>query len=338
MTAFLFFICFKNDLLSVYTKFVMVKKIKQYFKNLVMTKPETLEEYYAKRPFLKTSDLSKSTEHFNIIPIEKQKQLEDNSVVSFGRKDYFKICLISGNSKIHYADKSFEILEHGLLFANPLIPYDWEAIAGKQEGYSCIFTELFIEDFGNIRKYPFFQPDGYPVFELSIDEKMIFEQIFVQMKNEHASEFEFKTDSLKNLIFQLIFAALKIRPSTQIFTERTNAAARITSLFMNLLENQFPIRNTIEGVTLRSASDFADQMSVHVNHLNKSVKEIMLKTTSEIITERILKEAKIMLQHSSWAISEIAYSLGFEGPAHFSSFFKKKVQLSPSQFRSEKVL
>lgn len=315
----------------------MLEKIKKYFKNMVMAKPETLEEFYANRPFLKTSDLSDNQEHFNILSIEKQKQMEGNAAVSFRRKNYFKICLVSGNSKIHYADKSFEILKHGLLFANPMIPYDWEAISGEQTGYSCIFTESFAEGFGNVKKYPFFRPDGYPVFEVTEEEKVTLESIFSQMQKEQSSEFDFKDDALKNLIFQLIFTALKMRPSTQIAIEKANAAGRITSLFMNLLESQFPISNTMNGMALRSASDFADQMSVHVNHLNKSVKETLLKTTSELIAERILKEAKIMLQHSSWAISEIAYSLGFEGPAHFSSFFRKQVQISPSQFRNEKL-
>lgn len=314
----------------------MLKKVKRYFKFFVMTKPETLEEFYSNRPFLKTSDLLKDPDHFNIISIEKQKQFEGNEAVSFGRKNYFKICLVSGNSKIHYADKSFEIFEHGLLFANPLIPYDWEAISGDQTGYSCIFTESFVADFGNVKKYPFFQPGGYPVFELNKEEKSLLENIFFQMQQEKSSDLEFKNDILKNLIFQMIFETMKMRPSTNIITEKTNAAARITALFIDLLEKQFPIRNTIDGITLRSASDFASQMSVHVNHLNKSVKETILKTTSEIINERILKEAKIMLQHNSWTISEIAYSLGFEGPSHFSSFFKKQAHLSPSQFRSEK--
>lgn len=316
----------------------MLLKIKLYLKNLVMTKPETLEEFYANRPFLKTFDLSKNQDHFNIIKIEKQKQMEDNADVSFGRKNFFKICLVSGWSKIHYADKSFEIKENALLFANPNIPYNWEAISGEQTGYSCIFTESFIEGFGNIRKYPFFQPDGYPVFELTEEEKMLLENIFRQMQKEQSSKFDFKDDALKNLIYQLIFAALKIRPSTKITTEKLTAAGRISSLFMNLLERQFPISNTIDGLALRSASDFADQMSIHVNHLNKSVKENLLKTTSELITERILKEAKIMLHHSSWAISEIAYSLGFEGPAHFSAFFKKHMKFSPSQFRNNKII
>lgn len=297
--------------------------------------PETLEEFYARHPYLKTSDLLDEKEHFNVMPIGKRNLSENPDVVSFGRKNYFKICLVSGQSKIHYADKSFEIKEHGLLFANPLIPYNWETLSDQQTGYSCIFTESYTEGSGNIKKYPFFQPEGYPVFELNKNEKVLLIDIFLQMQQELSSDFSFKHDVLKNLIFQLIFTALKLRPSTHILAEKANAPGRIASLFMELLEKQFPIRNTIEGISLRSASDFANQMSVHVNHLNKSVKETLFKTTSQLISERILKESKIMLRHSSWSISEIAYSLGFEGPSHFSSFFKKQLHLSPTQFRAK---
>ncbi len=315
----------------------MFKKIKKYFKEQVMTKIETLEEYYAKRPFIQEVNLSMNAGHFNIFPIEKQRQLMDNAIVSFERKDYFKICLLSGNSKIHYADKSFEILEHGLLFAHPLVPYDWEALSGEQIGFSCIFTESFLQGFGDITKYPFFQPGGYPVFELNTEEKLLIENIFLQMQNEHTSEFDYKEDAIKNLIFQLIFSALKIRPIAKHKVLNASGSDRITKLFLNLLEKQFPIQNTLEGMLLRSASDFAEQMAIHVNHLNKSLKETTFKTTTEIISDRILKESKIMLAHSSWAISEIAYCLGFEGPAHFSSFFKKHMNLSPSQFRNNTI-
>lgn len=296
-------------------------------------KPETVEEYYAQRPFIKTSDLNGEEGHFNVFKIETIN--EDNpETIAYGHKDYFKICVVSGRSNIHYADKSFEIKEHGLLFAHPLIPYNWEPLDKKQNGYTSIFTESFFEDQGNLKKYPFFQPGGYPVYELNEAEFLTLTDIFRQIEKEKNSDFEYKNDVICNLIFQLIHSALKMRPATNVVIEKNNAPGRITALFMNLLESQFPIKNTIDGITLRSASEFASQMAVHVNHLNKSVKEITQKTTSELIAERLLKEAKIMLKHSSWAISEIAYTLGFEDPAHFSTFFRKQLNLSPSQYRN----
>lgn len=315
--------------------FVSANLILKRLMLLKMTKPETLEEYYAKYKFIKTPDLSKEEGHFNVFRIEELSP-EYANTITYGRKDYFKICVVTGKSKIHYADKSFEILENGLLFANPLIPYNWEPLETKQSGFSCIFTESYFNEFGSLKKYPVFQAGGYPVFELNEIEKDTLIKIFTDIMSEKKSNFEFKDDVIRNHILQLIHFALKIRPSSQLIIEKNTAANRITALFMELLENQFPIRNTLNGLHLRTASEFAMQMALHVNHLNKSVKEVTQKTTSDIISERILREAKIMLKHSSWAISDIAYSLGFEGPSHFSTFFKKRLQISPSQFRGTK--
>ncbi|WP_422082145.1 helix-turn-helix domain-containing protein [Ulvibacterium sp.] len=298
-----------------------------------MDRPETLEEYYTNRPFLKSVDLRYEEGHFNVFRIEDYEVDDKNNVV-YGRKDYYKICLINGNSKIHYADRSFEILGHGLLFTSPLIPYNWEVLEPVQIGYSCIFTESFFTSYGGLKKYPFFSPNSYPVFELNKSEIDQLEKVFIQMIDEKKSDFEFRDDALRNLVIRLIHDALKIRPVKNVSLDKVSAANRITSLFYELLESQYPIRNTIEGIKLRTASDFAEQMAVHVNHLNKSIKKITKKTTSELITDRLLKEAKIMLRHSTWAISEIAYNLGFDGPSHFSNFFKKKLKITPSEYRN----
>jgi AraC-like DNA-binding protein len=57
------------------------------------------------------------------------------------------------------------------------------------------------------------------------------------------------------------------------------------------------------------------------------------KTTTQLISERILQESKLLLKHSSWNVSEVAYSLGFTEVTHFNNFFKKQLNLSPTQFR-----
>jgi len=86
-------------------------------------------------------------------------------------------------------------------------------------------------------------------------------------------------------------------------------------------------------VKLRTASDFADQLNVHVNHLNRAVKEITQKTTSQLIAERLLQESKVLLRHSSWNVSDVAYALGFSEVTHFNNYFKKRTSMNPTQFR-----
>ncbi|CAN5519968.1 hypothetical protein BH11BAC3_BH11BAC3_13580 [soil metagenome] len=85
---------------------------------------------------------------------------------------------------------------------------------------------------------------------------------------------------------------------------------------------------------MRTAKDYADKLAVHVNHLNKVLKENTGKTTTELISSRVLQEAKILLKQTDWNISEISGSLGFEEVAHFSNFFKKQTNLAPLTFRS----
>jgi AraC-like DNA-binding protein len=101
-----------------------------------------------------------------------------------------------------------------------------------------------------------------------------------------------------------------------------------------LLERQFPIESQHQKLALRTAKDYADRLSVHVNHLNKVLKENTGKTTTEIISSRITQEAKILLKQTDWNISEIAYCLGFEQLAHFSNFFRKQTSIAPNLFRA----
>jgi len=154
------------------------------------------------------------------------------------------------------------------------------------------------------------------------------------MESEFDSDYKYKFDMIRNLIFELLHFALKLEPSVQGDNQSINASQRISMLFMELLERQFPIDETHQSVKFRSASEFAAQLNVHVNHLNRAVKGSTQKTTTEHISNRILLESKSLLQHTNWNISEIAYALGFNEATHFNNFFKKHVRQSPTQFRN----
>lgn len=109
---------------------------------------------------------------------------------------------------------------------------------------------------------------------------------------------------------------------------------RVVSLFIELLERQFPIESWEQRLQLKTAKDYADRLAVHVNYLNKRLKESTGKTTTEFISDRIIQEAKILLKQTKWNVSEISYALGFEEIAHFSNFFKRKTTFTPLEFRS----
>lgn len=114
---------------------------------------------------------------------------------------------------------------------------------------------------------------------------------------------------------------------------RSNGALRLTSMFFDLLEKQFPISSPNKKMKCRFPVDFASALSVHVNHLNRYLKELTGKTTSQHIADRITLEAGVLLYSSKWNVCEIGYCFGFEEGPHFINFFKKNAKMSPTAYR-----
>ena len=254
--------------------------------------------------------------------------------IPYRRRDFYKIMLVKGSSRVHYGDKVVEVQKQALAFSNPQIPYKWEHIDRLYDGIYCIFNAHFFNQFGQFGHYEVFQPNGNHIFELADQQADEIESIFIRMEEEFNSGYKYKFDSIRNMVFELLHYALKIEPSLSLESQPVNASQRISQLFMELLERQFPIDETHPNMSLRSASEYANQLNVHVNHLNRAVKETTAKTTTQIITERILQESKVLLKHTAWNVADIAYALGFTEATHFNNFFKKHMALSPLKFRS----
>lgn len=281
--------------------------------------------------------IEKEIGHFNVFEIAKvYKHHKQTKKMPYNRRTYYKISLIKGRNQAEYADRIIPIDQYALLFASPKIPYNYVPQDDDQDGFFCIFTEDFMlhEKTGiHLDKIPLFQSGGYPIFQLTAEQVEALEPIFKKMMQEINSDYAFKYDLLRNYIIELIHQGQKLQPATVIYST-TNATDRVSSLFTELLHRQFPIESTHQRIQLRNPKDFAERLSIHVNYLNKVLKEKTEKTTSEIINQRIVQEAQILLKQTQWTISEVGYCLGFEEVAHFSNFFKKYIGLSPNNFRS----
>lgn len=253
----------------------------------------------------------------------------------YSRKDFFKICLTTGQSKIHYSDRTFEQEGTILFFGNPHIPYSWETISRTYVGYTCLFSEEFFkatERSASVLQSPLFKLGGTPVLHITLEQRTYINDIFKKMITEQESEYAYKDELIRNYINLIIHEAMKMQPAEDL-DEQQNAAHRLTAVFLELLERQFPIESADSPLTLRSPQDFAKALSVHINHLNRSVKQVTGKSTSTHISERIVSEAKALLQHTPWNISEVAYSLGYEYPTYFNNFFKKMTGSNPKSYR-----
>lgn len=255
---------------------------------------------------------------------------------TYSRKDFYKISITTGKFIFHYSDRSFETNDTFLFFGNPRVPYSCEVISPKHNGFTCLFTEDFLKTgdrSDSLQQSPLFKLGGTPILKLDKEQKVFITALFKKMLAEQNTDYTFKDELIRNYINLIIHEAVKMQPSEN-YSKQKNAAERITAVFLELLERQFPIENKERPLALKTAQDFGKNLSVHINHLNSSVKEVTGKPTTSHIADRIIVEAKALLLHTDWSIAEIAYALGFEYPTYFNNFFKKKTGTIPKSIRA----
>lgn len=272
---------------------------------------------------------------FNVFQIES----DGAATRIYSRKDFYKICLTTGKSSIHYADRSFEQEGTILFFGNPHIPYSWETLSTTYVGYTCLFSENFLkvsDRTESLLQSPLFKIGGTPILKITEEQRQFLNTIFLKMIDEQKTDYAYKDDLMRNYINLIIHEALKMQPSEN-YDQHKNAASRLTSVFLELLERQFPIETTDHPLLLKTAQDYANNLNVHVNYLNRAVKEVTGKPTTAHISERIISEAKALLQHTDWNIADIAYALGFEYPTYFNNYFKRMTGTNPKALRAQEV-
>jgi len=250
------------------------------------------------------------------------------------RRNFFKIMLFSGENIFKYGNQSIKVNGNTLMFFHPNVPYSYQPLSPETKGYFCVFkSELFQDNYRlDLDNLHLFKSSVPPIFKLSESDYENAEKLFEKMLQEAEGDYIYKYDLIKNYVSELFFWAMKWTPSENLF-QQGDAGKRIVMIFSELLQQQFPIQYKTDRLQLRFPNEFAEKISVHVNYLNRCVKKVTGKTTSQNIFERICAEAKILLRHTDWTISEISETLGFEDLAHFNKFFKKQTGTNPTLFR-----
>lgn len=272
---------------------------------------------------------------FNVFQLEGDR----NATRIYSRKDFYKICITTGKSIVHYADRSFETEGTVLFFGNPHIPYSWETVSTSYVGYTCLFSEDFLklsDRSESLQQSPLFKIGGTPILNITTTQREFLNTIFQKMMEEQKTDYAYKDDLIRNYIHLIIHEALKLQPVAN-YDQHKNAASRLSAVFLELLERQFPIESADHPLALKTAQDYAKSLNVHVNYLNRAIKEVTGKPTTAHITERIISEAKALLQHTDWNIAEIAYALGFEYPSYFNNYFKRMTGTNPKTLRIAEV-
>ena len=253
----------------------------------------------------------------------------------YSRKTFYTATLLQGNYTIEFEERNMDVSGNTLMFTSSKVPFGIQSLNGAYAGISCLFKEDFITKTNSgyrLLEFPIYKPGRQNIYSLTDQQTKNFLGIFAKISDEKRAGSDFKENLQRTYLLELIFNAQKLDPVSS-YVKTNNTTEQIACSFIRLLESQFPVESAQDILRLTTAKDFADELALHPNYLNRQVKLSKGRTVTEIIAARIIQEAKILLKLTNWNIAEISSSLGFEQPSHFNQFFKKHLTVSPTDYR-----
>ncbi|WP_316825943.1 helix-turn-helix domain-containing protein [Pedobacter miscanthi] len=278
---------------------------------------------------------------FACIRLEDQKG-EKLKHMPLSRTNFYRIIHLESSHLIHIeGDKKVKVGLNRLIFSYPGKLESWSR-TGKLKGTVIYFTRNFIDMDVSHPKYfdsfPFFDPLKSVPLGLQPPEaaglKFIVDEMILEMRSNRPDKFEMAKKLLAIYLLKIKRIHLAIAEDC---SSPGNKNQYLYTQFLEVLECYMRQLAAGEKQVMPSASLLAELLNVTPNRLNKNIMEIRQQTTSSVIQEKVLKDAKTYLLNTSFQVSEIAYKLGFENLSYFNRFFKKFTGITPTLFRQHAI-
>lgn len=246
------------------------------------------------------------------------------------RHNFFLCVLFSKGSGIHEIDfNTYEVKVGSVFFLKPGQTHYWK-FDNLPEGFIFFHTQDFYElsfSKNKLEQFPFYYSHkNSPTLTLTSKQLLLLEPIFRNIYEESYKKQSYKKQRILSLI-NIAYIDLSRYYVTFKSTKRSSSLTYIKTL--RLLEKTIEIHYKTE----KSATFYANQLSITSKHLNRIIKTTLGKTTTDLITERVLLESKRLIVHSDNSLSAIAELLGYEDYAYFSKVFKSKTNSTPLEFK-----
>ncbi|MCI4442205.1 MAG: helix-turn-helix domain-containing protein [Lentimicrobium sp.] len=260
--------------------------------------------------------------------------VDDNSSFNeIQRLNYYSLIWIQkGNGKVKVDFSEYDFSENQLLAFAPYQPFMLQSDATIEAkaihfhpDFFCILKhhqEVACNGvlFNNIYEPPYVIIDDSAKATFN----MVLEQMKIEMQNPALAQYELLISYLK--IFLITASRLKKEQQPKTLSQgEDNSAPFILQNLKDYIESNFK--------TKHSASDYADLLNITPKALAKITKNHFNKTLTNLISERIIIEAKRELYLTDKAVKEIAYELGYDDEHYFSRFFKNNAEVSPQMYR-----
>jgi AraC-like DNA-binding protein len=249
------------------------------------------------------------------------------------RVGYFSIIWLSEGAGTLKADfTEYKLTTGTMLFFAPFQPF-----MIKGENIKGVMLNFHHDFFCIIKHHREVACDGIlfnninesPLVNIPADETSMIRQLISQVENEllvaGLAQYDLLISYLKILLINVTRIKLSQGTPKPPVTEHTTESAVMLE-FKAYIDKYFREKH--------SAGEYADLLNMTVKTLGRIVKDYYQRTPTDMITERIIVEAKRELYLTSRPIKEIAYDLGFKDEYHFSRYFKKETNASPQSYRN----
>jgi len=245
----------------------------------------------------------------------------------------------SGCGNLMYGKNSYDYEEGTLVFTSPgqVTIFDGEMPQNLEndKGWTLAFHPDLIRKSNladKINQYSFFNYEVNEALHLSEDERKTIEELLDKIVKEYSQNIDKHSQNLIISNIELLLDYCTRFYDRQFYT-RTNINVDFVSKFEKLLKSYYDT-DKINDFGLPTVQYLAQKLNLSSNYLSDLLKKETGKTAQELIHLFVINKAKNILLNSRNSISEIGYSLGFDYPQHFSSLFKSKTGMSPSQYRN----
>jgi len=277
------------------------------------------------------ADYSQNYPGFALKRLEDVYKNTDGATDSPHRHDYYTIIFIVNGEGTHFIDfTEYKIEDRSIYF---ILPGQMHQIAftANPKGWVITFTEEFLIANSIPEKlindiYLFNDYGQSPPLPINERDMPVYESLVVQM--EHFAQ------SLETYIQEAVGSLVKV-----FLIQSNNHCSLHKSDNPQLVETSNHILRTFKQslnkkyAVAHMVSDYADELAVTADYLNKTVKNLTGKSAKDHIQSKLITEAKRSLLFTNISNKELAYELGFEESAHFNNFFKKITGQTPSEFR-----
>ena len=254
--------------------------------------------------------------------------VKKNDFTNFPHKhDFYLVILFTNGNGYHEIDFEKYKLEKGTIFVlKPGQMHYWE-LSDDIEGYIFFHSKEFFEknyiSLGITDFYNSFQ--GTPCFKLENNNFKFIRFLMHEIVNEYSKNNFLKWRKIHSQIVLIYIEISRLKSPLEKFKNQTYLTK--LKMFEDLIELNFK--------TEKFVKEYAFKLNITEKHLNRITKSCIGKTSTQLISERIILEAKRMLIYSKLNVKQISEELGYYDNSYFVRFFKKNVGMTPLNFSAK---